>query len=371
VALRRDDDRFGSGGVPAPVYGRHAVGSLIDRFRWPHPISHDWPPTASHSPLAFSSQHARRDRRDDGPHRNIKPSFAQSIASASAPADFFAIATNNTVMEFSGKDLADIQRVAGLLKLSVDELLQQSRFHYTNPASASAGSPSHASQSDGASQQPSPAQGVPSTRHQASLDLDLTGFDLDDPQPGSSRSDPSGFSLPPPATQDFGREVILLNPHTTSYDCDTAAWGVNPPAGGNFAFDDITVVDPDFAEDASYVPVSEMEIDSASFSDGTTREETQESGLDDGSAGWAIVSPVSRSPPIPTPASPSAGSADKSYHRIAPRVSKSTTRSPSDGSSGRVKKKRSPYEGRKRIDTHLTRQLHACVRCRMQRNRVI
>jgi hypothetical protein len=247
------------------------------------------------------------------------------------------------------------------LNISVDELLQQSRFHHTNPASASAGSPSHASQSDGASsQQPSPAQGVPTSRHQASLDLDLTGFDLDDP---------SDFSLPPPATQDFGREVILLNPHTTSYDCDTAAWGVNPSTGANFAFDG-AAGDPDFAEDASYVPVSEMEIDSASFSDGTTREETRESGLDDGSAGWAFVSPVSRSPPIPTPASPSTGSADKNYHKIAPRVSKSSTRSPSDSSSGRVKKKRSPYEGRKRIDTHLTRQLHACVRCRMQRNRV-
>jgi hypothetical protein len=252
------------------------------------------------------------------------------------------------------------------LGISVDELLQRSRFHCANAASASAGSPSYASQSDGASQQPSPEQGVPTSQHQASLDLDLTGFDLDDPQPSGPRSVPSEFSLPPPVAQDLGREVILLNPHTTSYDCDTAAWGVNPSAGDNFAFDD-AVVDPDFAEEASYVPVSKMEIDSASFSDCTTREETQESGLDDVSAGWAIVSPVSRSPPI---ASPSMGSADKNYHRIAPKIPKSSTRSPSDSSSSRVRKKRSPYEGRKRVDTHLTRQLHACVRCRMQRNRV-
>lgn len=357
------DGRFG---VPAPVYSRDAVGSFIDRFRWSHPISHDWP-TASHNPLVFSSHHARRDRRYPEPHLNIKPSFAQRIASANVPAEFFAF-TTNTAMEFSGKDLADIQRVAGLLNLTVDELLQQSRFHSKNAASTS--SPSQTSQSgDGASQQPSPEQPVPTSRPQAALNLELANFDLDNPQSSGPGSNPSEFSLPPPAAQDLGRGVILLNPHATSYDCDTAAWGVNPSAGGDFSFED-TMMDPDIAEDGSYVPVSEMEIESGSFSDYATREETQESGLDDGSAGWAIVSPFSGSPPIPTPASPSTGSPDKRYHRIAPRFPKPTARSPSDSSSNRVKKKRSPYDGRKRIDTHLTRQLHACVRCRMQRNRV-
>jgi hypothetical protein len=111
-----------------------------------------------------------------------------------------------------------------------------------------------------------------------------------------------------------------------------------------------------------------MDIDSLS-SNFIPPEQPTEFVQESVSSGWAIVSPAPGTPAVKTPASPSASPKDKRYHRIAPKF-KSSTRSSTDSSSHRVKKKRSPYEGAKRVDTHLTRQLHACVRCRMQRNRV-
>jgi hypothetical protein len=137
----------------------------------------------------------------------------------------------------------------------------------------------------------------------------------------------------------------------------------------SLTFED-TTMDFDAAEESSYAPGTDMEIDFESASNLTAREEAQEFTVDDTSTDWSLVAPSSGSPPRQTPLSPSTHSADKSYHKIAPRTSRPNARSTSETSSHRVKKKRSPYEGSKRIDTHLTRQLHACVRCRMQRNRV-
>jgi hypothetical protein len=65
--------------------------------------------------------------------------------------------------------------------------------------------------------------------------------------------------------------------------------------------------------------------------------------------------------------------ASRQYKLIAPRPG--TVKSLSDGSSPglsgrRIRKKRAPYTASNRIDTNLTRSLNACVRCRIQRNRV-
>jgi hypothetical protein len=353
------DCRFG---VPASVSSRDAVGSFPDRFRWPHPIGHDWP-TMLHTPLAFSSQNAHPE-----PHRNIKSLLAQNIASVNELARSLTI---SAAMEFSGKDLEDIQRVAGLLNLTVDELLQQSRAR-----SQSAPSPSNSPQ------QPSPQHGTGAQRgthfpasqilhsqqHRGSLDLDLDAFDLCDPSSSGAGSDPSELSLPPPATEGQDAEVILLNPRTTWYDCDAAMFSFDEAAVESLTFEDTVM--PEAAEDGSQAPGSDMEIDFESVSNYTAREEAQGSAVDDASTDWSLVAPSSGSPLLQTPVSPSARSVDKSYHRIAPKMSRSNAKSTSETSSHRVKKKRSPYEGSKRIDTHLTRQLHACVRCRMQRNRV-
>lgn len=364
------DGRFG---VSASVSSRNAVGSFIDRFRWPQPISHDWP-TVLHIPLAFSSQDIQavhRDRRCPEPHQNIKSSLAQRIALANTSTVFLTTTTTTTTtaMEFSGKDLEDIQRVAGLLNLTVDELLQQSRGHSENVTFDSS-PPQHPQQGTGQPRWTDSLESrAPAFQHQQEpLELGLDTFDLDDLQSGGAGSDPSEMSLPPPATQSHG-SVILLNPHTTTYDCDTAVWGINQSPGESLTFGD-TAMDPDFAEDGSYVPVSEMEIDSESLSNRAAWEDARESRLDDGSSDWALVSASPASAASKTPKSPSSDSTDKRYHRIAPKYSKPSAQSSSESSSHRVKKRRSPYEGKKRIDTHLTRQLHACVRCRMQRNRV-
>lgn len=362
------DGRFG---VSASVSSRNAVGSFIDRFRWPQPISHDWP-TGLHIPLAFSSQDIQavhRDRCCPEPHQNIKSSLAQRIALANTSANFLTT-TATMATEFSGKDLEDIQRVAGLLNLTVDELLQQSRGHSENVTSDSS-PPQHPQPGTGQQRwTASPESQAPTNQHQQGpLELGLDTFDLDDLQSGGAGSDPSELSLPPPATQSHG-SVILLNPHTTAYDCDAAVWGFNQSPGESLAFGD-TAMDPDFTEDGSYVPVSEMEIDSESVSNRAAWEDPRESRLGDGSSDWALVSASPRLAASKTPTSPSSDSTDKRYHRIAPKYSRpSNAQSSSESSSHRVKKRRSPYEGKKRIDTHLTRQLHACVRCRMQRNRV-
>jgi hypothetical protein len=78
---------------------------------------------------------------------------------------------------------------------------------------------------------------------------------------------------------------------------------------------------------------------------------------------------------VPTPADRRSSSSmgSRQFKLIAPRPG--TMRSPSDGSSPglsshRVRKKRARYSASNRVDTNLTRSLNACVRCRIQRNRV-
>jgi hypothetical protein len=270
-------------------------------------------------------------------------------------------------MEFSGKDLEAIQRVAGLLGVTVDELLQQSRAQNQNAASSPPQQPAP-QQNLGQQQQAPFLEGQAyATQHEISLDLDSDSFDLVTVQSNRSGSDPPDLILPPSVAHDQG-EVILLNPQTTWYDCD-APWGVHQPFGETSNFDDIAM-DSETTGDGSFVRLIEMEIDTASLSDHTARGEGDASALDNVSTDWALVSSSPESPALQSSMSPSTGSADNRYHRIAPRVANPKPQSASDSSSARVKKKRSKYERSKRVDTHLTRQLHACVRCRMQRNRV-
>jgi hypothetical protein len=269
-------------------------------------------------------------------------------------------------MEFSRKELEDIQRVAGLLNLSVDELLQQSRerTHKTTPAESPRQQPQHRiSQQRPSFSVAAEASPVRSLTIQDG-DFDLLDFEL--PQPGSAGTDPARPSPRQPAERS-GTDVILLNPHSPWYDCDAALFGFDDSLGDTLGLDESNLPAADAA--SSYIPASAMQIDSSSVSGQTAQEESQGDGLDDASTDWALVSPP-ESLAFHTSASPSTASKDKRYHVIVPRSSKSTSQSASENSSYRVKKKRSPYEGSKKTDTHLTRQLHACVRCRMQRNRV-
>lgn len=343
--------------VLPPVYSRHPVGSFLDRFQglWPHPTDNDWP-TSLQFPPGTAPPDAPMDRHHPEPHQDIDQVDAQTIALFNSSAYSNSIPT--TAMKFSGKDLEDIQRVAGLLNLTVDELLQQSR-DYTHRDTTVTSPP-----------QPGPSFApdaqVQLAEHQAPLGLDSDTFDVEVPRSSHESTEQIGLSPSLPA-QHSGTEVILLNPQGPWYDCDASLWDFD----GSFSASPALVGSnyPDTDATSSYVPVEPMQLDSGSISEQTAQEGSQMGSKEDASTDWYLVSPP-HAHAFETPASPSTGSTDKRYHSIAPRSAKSSTQPTSENSSFRVKKKRSPYEGTKKTDTHLTRQLHACVRCRMQRNRV-
>lgn len=286
----------------------------------------------------------------------------------------------NSAMEFSARDLEDIQRVAGLLNLTVDELIQQRRA--SNQTGASHRPPSLA-----AHQVPTPEppqqlsyglgdrqnEVLPWHHVQASpfeLELmEVESLDFDE----YTDQQPSVGSVTSPVIEEAGTgpDVILLNPQAVWYDCDAGMWSLEgtadnllpgndsiPEEDGTESFVAITPVKMDVDEEMESEPISREE--------GRRKEAESSSGTD-----WAMVSssPGSLSS-FQTPFSPTAGLAEKRYHPIAPKSGRSTSQSTSQSSSSKVRKKRSPYQGAKKKDTHLTRQVHACVRCRMQRNRV-
>jgi len=287
-------------------------------------------------------------------------------------------------MDFSAKDLADIQRVAGLLNLTVDELIQQRRQgqaahlrnrNHTAAAAVPRGVPTHFAVADsgdvpvplttrglGEQSAPLPWHHVQVYHRNGAMDVDAFEFDEYADQPSTASVNSEGV-------QNEGTEVILLNPQGVWYDCDAGLWDFDesaeqhPGQGGSVAQEE------DGGE--SYVSVTPMQLDldpdSGSGAPGDRQSKDQESvGAD-----WAMISssPGSISS-IQTPMSPTTGSGEKRYHLIAPKAGRPPTQSMSQSSSHKIRKKRSPYQGAKKKDTHLTRQVHACVRCRMQRNRV-
>lgn len=290
-------------------------------------------------------------------------------------------------MDFSSQDLEALQRVAGLLQCTVDELLQQRRRPSQGSSSETLdgnfnslvvgpsspyilAAPSHSED------QQSPHVGPvtwslnsPSIQYSSNIDLDHVDVNKRQTQGfGVEESKPSVQST----TVESDRErVILLNPPTTWYDCDAPLWDLNDSTRDDLPAGDLGSE----ADDGdSFMPVVPMQIDSDPGSDCTARDESGgDKEMDDLSTDWAIVPshPGSLSS-FQTPTSPSNASLDRRYHLIAPKTTKpgSHSHSMSESSSHRVRKKRSPYQGTKKTDTHLTRQVHACVRCRMQRNRV-
>ncbi|KAK0634456.1 hypothetical protein B0T17DRAFT_586269 [Bombardia bombarda] len=289
-------------------------------------------------------------------------------------------------MDFSRNDLEAIQRVAGLLGLTVDELLTQRRGSSEptqHPTQQKQEQQQQQQQQKHAQLQPQPSIQASVDRlhlqtpqgsnlaplRDASLDLDQFGLHA---QGTNNTGRESSESISPPGAQATGTEVILLNPQTVWFDCDVALWDFDESAGGGLATDNDRFPAGDGGE--SYVPVTPMQVDSSPGSDGTAREDEQDEALDDAETeDWAMItSPGSMSmSSFQTPISPSTGSAERRYHPIAPKSGRNSSRSTSGTSIRRARKKRSPYHGSKKSDTHLTRQVHACVRCRMQRNRCI
>jgi hypothetical protein len=280
-------------------------------------------------------------------------------------------------MEFSRKDLEDIQRVAGLLNLTVDELIQQRRRSSAGVGSQrSHGINSTPQLAHGRSQQAAPLTwGHHGQAPQCGSFMDVDSAEFDEVpsnhSAGIETHSSIGSSTLSTAPQDAGDEVILLNPQNVWYECNSAIFDFDDSAGETFTMDESSFPEGDsLPEDDggdSYIPV-QMRSDTAS--ECTAREEEQEGDLDDGTD-WALVPSPSRSQSsFQIPTSPTTGSLDKRYHLIAPKLGRGAPNSVSVASSNKVRKKRSPYQGAKKIATHLTRQVHACVRCRMQRNRV-
>ncbi|KAK4198103.1 hypothetical protein QBC40DRAFT_96107 [Triangularia verruculosa] len=347
------DGRFG---FSAPVSTRSAVGSFVDRFRWALPTRHDWPrplhiPRGDHSGrgLPRVRPYYPEPHQDINSLNSLNFLLASHLAAHPSldqyPSAFWAALT----MDFSGKDLEDIQRVAGLLNLTVDELLEQSRARTQLPEPATLpvqqSLPLH----------PLQQQAAPSAWYQH-VDQELESLGLDD----------DFAQLPQETTVSHhqGTTVELLNPRRSEYDCDAGIWDFDA-IGDSFEFNN-TRIDSLGDEAGSLVSATPMQLDSESISD-TLREEPVI--IDDASTDWALVPSPGDSQS--SAMSPSSTSGEKRYPALAPKASRSSSQSVSEGSSHRVRKKRSPYEGTKKIDTHLTRQVHACVRCRMQRNRCI
>jgi len=290
-------------------------------------------------------------------------------------------------MEFSPKDLEDIQRVAGLLNLNFDQLIQQRRReaggdHFA-PSSSSITIPAPGSGPLGPLGIAGSSQAWHDGFHHASH-ASHAHTSFHDHSPVLDHGHPFGLEeyadrepSAPSATSDGaegpGTEVILLNPQAVWYDCDAGLWDPDAASGDHPGTDEPMAMEEDGEE--SFVAVTPMQLDADTDIVSTPADATQEKDLESVGADWAMVSssPGSFSS-FHTPISPHVGSStDKRYHPLAPRaVQRSPPHSGSQASSSshKIRKKRSPYQGTKKKDTNLTRQVHACVRCRMQRNRV-
>ncbi|KAK4176190.1 hypothetical protein QBC36DRAFT_311330 [Triangularia setosa] len=360
------DGRFG---FSAPVSTRSAVGSFVDRFRWALPTRHDWP-RPLHIPRDDDSGWGLRRVRPyyPEPHQDINSLNSLNFLLASRPAlqpssdQYPPALLAALIMDFSGKDLEDIQRVAGLLNLTVDELLEQSRARtqLTEPATTPVQQsiPLHPLQQQ-ALEGPSTwfQHRLQDEQYRPPVDLDLGSLEFED----EFAQLPQETTL---AHHHQGTTVELLNPRRSEYDCDVGIWDFET-IGDSFEFDS-TRYRPAGDEASSSVSATPMQLDSESLSDNLREEPVI---VDDASTDWALVPSPGDSQS--SAMSPSSGSGEKRYPALAPKASRSSSHSVSEGSSHRVRKKRSPYEGTKKTDTHLTRQVHACVRCRMQRNRCI
>ena len=180
-------------------------------------------------------------------------------------------------------------------------------------------------------------------------------------RPGSHRQTSSQdvLHVSEPMSQD---RVILLNPEVEHvwYACnldyemigfnDISASGHNTSSGATDSFVQVT---PGFH-------------DSYAASESTARDDDMD---------MLSVGEDDHTLSLPTPADRCSSSSlgSRQFKLIAPRPG--TLKSPSDSSgpkttTSRVRKKRARYSASSRDDTNFTRVVHACIRCKMQRNRV-
>jgi hypothetical protein len=276
------------------------------------------------------------------------------------------------------EQLLVLQRAAGILNLSVDELLQLQRGRSSSTLTLGVGSSrTHYGGNDGYGDEQHhaslPVTGSDDIFWDHGQDLSLSPLQQDVNQfamaefPSFSPERPTlGRHLSSHGASHATRhspheDVVLLNPEIRN------AWYACNMDYDMIEFGEISGSDHNNSSGTDgFIQLPPKSHDSDAESESTARDDDVD---------MESVDEDDRPLSISTPADRRSGSSlgSRQYKLIAPRPG--TVKSLSDGSSPgasghRVRKKRAPYSPSKRVDTNLTRSLNACVRCRIQRNRV-
>lgn len=276
------------------------------------------------------------------------------------------------------EQLLVLQRAAGILNLSVDELLQLQRGRSDSTLSLGGRSNrAHHGRNDTHEDRQQyasfPANGSDDILWEHSQNPDISPFQQDANQfemadfPSLNSERPTLESPSPShgishAAQHTSHEnVVLLNPEIQN------AWYACNLDYDMIEFGEISGSDRnDSSGTDGFIQLTPVSHDSDAGSESTTRDDDVDmESADEDDHLLSIATPADRR------SSSSLGS--RQYKLIAPRPGTDQARShgSSPGASNhRVRKRRAPYSAAHRFDTNLTRSLNACVRCRIQRNRV-
>lgn len=269
-----------------------------------------------------------------------------------------------------------LQQAAGFLNLSVDELLQLRRAPSNSESTGTLGITGrrpHNFRNDSFTDHDIPGafpiygDGLWGYNHSSNGDINSQG-DVSYYSPGGvpsfARSSFSSSEVVSTGFGPHGHETIeLLNPESSQH-LQHAEFECNMDMDYHMVhFDDISGSDQNNSSGTDgFVQLTPNSNDSDAESESTARDEDMDSGDDD----------KELSVPRTTDKRSSSSLGSRQYKLIAPRPGAIKTESSlRPGMSGlKARKKRAPYSAARRNDTNLTRSLNACVRCRIQRNRV-
>jgi hypothetical protein len=302
---------------------------------------------------------------------------------------------NNCRMEFYGQDLEDLQRVAGLLHVSVDELVAQSRTlnistgtraqsYYVleqNSSTEFLESTGFVQDDDSAYQEWTNVSLLPASDNYEASQYNSAGASSEmgmiDPQRRmdvSSGIDYAGGELLNPDSNplfaNYGCNMI------TDFSSFLTAINDGDFNGINDIEDQESHVPQVYAEDEiSYVFI-EQEGEEFDMEDGISSQ-NQPGDAVSAQGGISIQYSTSSSqrPIIKQGVYANIhGGQTRHLPAIAPKPEQLTDHKKHAmyhvDPANKVRKKRQPLNQERKLSTNLTRQIYACVRCRMQRNRV-
>jgi len=269
----------------------------------------------------------------------------------------------------------NLRVVAGAFNLTVDELLQRVRL----PPQSFSPAPSNDGQYfDVSGDLGSFGYASDPTGHHTTHFLEPPVYEH--PQPG-------GFVSPPRSQPHQARnttrplqqvtEIQLLN-QNAAFACDFSFHGIIPGLGE----EDLELNDrspPPGQSQSSYVAEDDSFVHltppwaSSGLASGSIGPEMVKNESHDSASDWQMVSGSHESKSSELLSNSPDSTERIRFPLIAPKdlpVGQKRPSTSQDVSPTKIRKKRSPYEPSRKVDTNLTRQLNACVRCRMQRNRV-